>query len=112
VESEIELPEDLSFEFRSMLYRQLTEAMANIEKHAAATRVRIELRVDEGGVHGLVQDNGRGFVVAERERLPGHLGLLALNERALLAGGWNKTESEPGLGTTIEFWMPLVEERV
>jgi signal transduction histidine kinase len=112
VESEIELPEDLSFEFRSMLYRQLTEAMANIEKHAAATRVRIALRVDEGGVHGLVQDNGRGFVVAERERLPGHLGLLALNERALLAGGWNKTESEPGLGTTIEFWMPLVEERV
>jgi signal transduction histidine kinase len=112
VESQIELPEDLSFDFRSMLYRQLTEAVANIEKHAAATRVRIELRVRDGGVHGVVQDNGRGFVVAERERLPGHLGLLALNERALLAGGWNKTESEPGLGTTIEFWMPLVEEKV
>jgi signal transduction histidine kinase len=112
VESEIDLPEDLSFDFRSMLYRQLTEAVANIEKHAAATRVRIELRVQEGGVHGIVQDNGRGFVVAERERLPGHLGLLALNERALLAGGWNKTVSEPGLGTTIEFWLPLVEEKV
>lgn len=112
VESEIDLPEDLSFDFRSMLYRQLTEAVANIEKHAAATRVRIALHIREGGVHGVVQDNGRGFVVAERERLPGHLGLLALNERALLAGGWNKTESEPGLGTTIEFWLPLVEERV
>ena len=112
VESEIDLPEDLSFDFRSMLYRQLTEAVANIEKHAAATRVRIELSVREGGVHGVVRDNGRGFVVAERERLPGHLGLLALNERALLAGGWNKTESEPGLGTTIEFWLPLVEEKV
>src|SRR4029077_9390490 len=55
VESEIDLPEDLSFDFRSMLYRQLTEAVANIEKHAAATRVRIELRVREGGVHGVVQ---------------------------------------------------------
>jgi signal transduction histidine kinase len=112
VEAQVDLPEDLSFEFRSMLYRQLTEAMANIEKHAAATRVRIGLQVSEGGVHGIVQDNGRGFVVAERERLPGHLGLLALNERALLAGGWNKTESEPGLGTTIEFWLPLAEEKV
>jgi signal transduction histidine kinase len=112
VEARVDLPEDLSFEFRSMLYRQLTEAMANIEKHAAATRVQIALEVREGGVYGTVKDNGRGFVVAERERLPGHLGLLALNERALLAGGWNKTESEPGLGTTIEFWLPLAEEKV
>lgn len=112
VEAQVDLPEDLTFEFRSMLYRQVTEAIANIEKHAAATRVRIALSVRDGGVHGMVQDNGRGFVVAERERLPGHLGLLALNERALLAGGWNKTVSEPGLGTTIEFWLPLVAEKV
>jgi signal transduction histidine kinase len=109
VEVDIELPDDLSYEHRSMLFRQLTEAMANIEKHAAATRIRVELRRDGGGVHGLVQDNGRGFVLAERDRLPGHLGLLALNERALLAGGWNKIESEPGLGTTVEFWLPLSE---
>jgi signal transduction histidine kinase len=53
-----------------------------------------------------VVDNGRGFVVSERDHLPGHLGLLALNERALLAGGWAKIVSEPGVGTTVEFWMP------
>ncbi len=112
VEVELELPDDLSYDFRSMLYRQLTEALANIEKHAAATRVRISLTMRESGVHGIVQDNGRGFVLAERDHLPGHLGLLALNERALLAGGWNKTQSEPGLGTTVEFWMPMSESRV
>jgi len=112
VEAEVEMPDDLSYDFRSMLYRQLTEALANIEKHAAATRVQISVHERDGGMHGVVQDNGRGFVVAERERLPGHLGLLALNERALLAGGWNKIESEPGLGTTVEFWLPLTESRV
>ncbi|HET7338116.1 MAG TPA: ATP-binding protein [Candidatus Dormibacteraeota bacterium] len=111
VELELDLPDDLSLEFRSMLFRQITEAITNVEKHAAATQVRIALKVEDGGVHGIVQDNGRGFVVAERDRLPGHLGLLALNERALLAGGWNKTQSEPGLGTTIEFWLPLSESR-
>jgi signal transduction histidine kinase len=111
VELDVELPEDLSLDFRSMLYRQVTEAMTNIEKHAAAARVRVCLKVENDGVHGIVEDDGRGFVVAERERLPGHLGLLALNERALLAGGWNKTRSEPGLGTTIEFWMPLSESK-
>lgn len=112
VELEVDIPDDLSFEFRSMLYRQVTEAMTNIEKHAAATHVWVSLTVENDGVHGIVRDNGRGFVVAERDRLPGHLGLLALNERALLAGGWNKTLSEPGLGATIEFWMPLSESRV
>ncbi|HSS61883.1 MAG TPA: GAF domain-containing protein [Candidatus Limnocylindrales bacterium] len=109
VEVEIDLPEDMAFEDRSTLYRQLTEAMTNIEKHASATRVVVSLKQEDNGVHGRVQDNGRGFVVAERTRVPGHLGLLALNERALLAGGWNKTESEPGLGTVIEFWIPLYE---
>jgi signal transduction histidine kinase len=109
VELHIDLPDDLSFEFRSMLFRQVTEALTNIEKHAAATHVHVSLQLENEGVHGIVRDNGRGFVVAERDRLPGHLGLLALNERALLAGGWNKTQSEPGLGTTVEFWMPLSE---
>jgi signal transduction histidine kinase len=107
VEADIDLPTELSYEYRSMLFRQVTEALANVEKHAAATRVRISLGVQDGGLHGVIEDNGRGFVVAERDRLPGHLGLLALSERALLAGGWNKIESEPGLGTTVEFWLPL-----
>ena len=88
------------------------EALHNVAKHAAATRVTVSLQQQDGGMHGVVTDNGRGFVVAERDRLPGHLGLLALNERALLAGGWNKIASEPGLGTTVEFWLPLSESTV
>jgi signal transduction histidine kinase len=55
----------------------------------------------------LIVDNGRGFVVAERSNLPGHLGLLALRERALMAGGRYNIESRPGAGTTVEFWIPL-----
>jgi signal transduction histidine kinase len=53
-----------------------------------------------------VLDNGRGFVVSERDHLPRHLGLLALRERSLLAGGWAKIESEPCLGARVEFRMP------
>ena len=37
VELELDLPDDLSYEDRSMLFRQITEAMTNIEKHASAT---------------------------------------------------------------------------
>jgi signal transduction histidine kinase len=110
VEVDLDLPDELTHEYRSILFRQLTEALANVEKHASATRVQVSLRIEDGGVRGLVKDDGRGFVVAEREHVPGHLGLLALSERALLAGGWNKITSEPGMGASVEFWLPFAEE--
>jgi signal transduction histidine kinase len=107
VEAEIELPDDVSHEFKTTIFRQVAEAVTNIEKHASATRVHVTLKPDERAVYGMIRDNGRGFVVSEREHLPGHLGLLALHERSLLAGGWTKIESEPGRGTKIEFWIPI-----
>ncbi len=106
-ELELDLPEGLGYEFKSTVFRQLAEAVTNVEKHARATRVQVRVTASDSGVHGLVVDNGKGFVVSERNNLPGHLGLLALKERALMAGGWYKIESQPGLGTTIEFWIPI-----
>jgi signal transduction histidine kinase len=108
-ELELDLPDGLTYEFKSTIFRQVAEALTNIEKHAGATRVQVRLTASDSGVHGIVEDNGRGFVVAERNNLPGHLGLLAIKERALMAGGWYKIDSQPGLGTRIEFWMPLVQ---
>ena len=110
VDFELDVPEELSYEYRSMLFRQVTEALTNVEKHASAAKVRVSLHTDNGGVRGVIEDDGCGFIVAERERLPGHLGLLALNERALLAGGWNRIDSEPGRGTSVEFWLPIEDK--
>lgn len=106
-ELQLDLPQGLSYEFKSSVFRQLAEALTNVEKHSGATKVQVRLTAREGAIHGAVIDNGRGFVVAERNNLPGHLGLLALRERALMAGGWYKIESQPGLGTQVEFWMPF-----
>lgn len=106
-ECEINLEGDPPYEVKTVLHRQVSEALTNIEKHAQATRVRVEMKSENGGVYAAITDNGKGFVVAERDRLPGHLGLLALNERPLLAGGWAKIRSELGAGTIVEFWVPL-----
>jgi signal transduction histidine kinase len=106
-ELDLDLPDGLTYEFKSTVFRQLAEALTNIEKHAGATRVQVQLKAGNTGLHGVVVDDGRGFVVSERNNLPGHLGLLAVKERALMAGGWYKIESQPGLGTRIEFWMPI-----
>lgn len=85
----------------------MAEFVNHIENISAAIRVQLPLKAVDGAIHGLVIDNGRGFVVSERDRLPGHVALLALNERSLLAGGWTKIEREPGLGSRIEFRMPV-----
>src|SRR6202158_3125155 len=104
---ELQLPDDQAYEVKSIIFRQVSEALTNVEKHASATRVRICVKERDDGIHGEVVDDGRGFVVGERDPLPGHLGLLALRERALLAGGWCEVTSEPGNGTKVEFWVPL-----
>jgi len=104
---DIDLPSDLSLDVKSMIFRQIAEAIGNAERHSRAKTVKVSLHPRDGGVHGLVVDDGAGFVVAERSNLPGHLGLLALRERALMAGGWYKIESAPGSGTHIEFWIPI-----
>jgi signal transduction histidine kinase len=104
---ELDVPAEMSLDLRTMVFRQVTEAISNVERHANATAVKISLRVDDGGILGVVQDNGSGFVVAERSNLPGHLGLMALRERALMAGGRYQIDSRPGQGTRVEFWIPL-----
>jgi len=104
---EIDIPNDPRMEIKSLVYRQVAEAVTNIEKHSGATRVGLKVMCEKDGIYGAITDNGRGFIVEERSHLPGHLGLLALNERALLAGGWCKISSEPGAGTIVEFWVPL-----
>jgi signal transduction histidine kinase len=102
-----ELAGELTPDDRSMIFREVVEAVGNVERHARAKHVKVSLTDADGGVLGVVQDDGEGFVVAERSNLPGHLGLLALRERALMAGGRYTIESQPGAGTRIEFWIPL-----
>ena len=104
---DLDVPAEMSTDLRTLLFRQVAEAIGNVERHSGARTVRISLKAHEGGVLGIVRDDGRGFIVAERSNLPGHLGLLALRERALMAGGRYSIESRPGEGTRVEFWIPL-----
>lgn len=105
--AELDLPSEMGIDVSAMVFRQVAEAIGNVERHSRATTINVSVSAVDGGVLGVIEDDGQGFVVAERSNLPGHLGLLALRERALMAGGRYKIESEPGRGTRIEFWIPL-----
>lgn len=101
------LPANLAPAIKAIALKNIAEALTNVEKHARATRVTVVTEGVDRGLRVEVRDDGKGFVVAESVRVPGHIGLLALRERVQLAGGWCRIESEPGAGTKVEFWMPL-----
>jgi signal transduction histidine kinase len=97
-----EPPPDLRVE----LYRITQEALANVRKHSAAAHVKVDLQRIDRGYRVRVVDDGVGFDVPTGEGQPGHLGLVAMRERATIAGGWWTVESRPGGGTTVDFWLP------
>jgi signal transduction histidine kinase len=103
---DLRLPDDLPDAVQSIVFKNVAEALTNVEKHANATRLHVVATALEGGVVVEVADDGTGFVVDECLSVPGHIGLLAMRERARLAGGWCRIVSEPGAGAKVEFWVP------
>jgi PAS domain S-box-containing protein len=91
---------------RIEMFRIAQEALVNVRKHASAGHVRVELQRVEHGNHVRITDDGRGFEGDTAAAQPGHLGLVAMRERAQIAGGWWTVESRKGVGTTVDFWLP------
>jgi two-component system, NarL family, sensor histidine kinase YdfH len=88
------------------LERLLSEALANVRKHAAASHVGVHLRASEHTLTLRVEDDGIGFQ-PEQASPPGHYGLRGMRERARLLGGDLRIDSAPGAGTTVLLEMPL-----
>lgn len=104
---EDELSVDLDQEKRTIAYRVVLEALSNIRKHAAAENALISLSDRHGGVHCRVTDDGKGMAPeVVGVSLPGHIGIASMRQRVEMVGGWIEIESQPGGGTTVEFWLP------
>jgi signal transduction histidine kinase len=95
---------------RTILYRIVQEALVNARKHAEAGNVTITLSERDAGYQVRVADDGVGFAAEVVDASPGHLGLRAMRERALLAGGWMRIDAEPGRGTSVEVWVPATPD--
>jgi signal transduction histidine kinase len=89
------------------LMRVLTEALTNVEKHAGACAVTIELSVEDERLTLVISDDGEGFLV-EQAAGPesGHLGLMLMRERAQQGGGTLWLTSQPTRGTVVHLQLP------
>jgi two-component system sensor histidine kinase UhpB len=98
-------PRRLQSDAEVTLFRVVQEALHNVERHAAASQVLVELEFANDAVHIRVTDDGKGFAVPPALRSlagSGHLGLLGMQERVQLLGGTLQLRSHPGEGTCIE----------
>jgi signal transduction histidine kinase len=90
-------------------YRVVQEALANVLRHAGASRLSLAARNDAGQLAVWLIDDGCGFDQAQGAgTTPGqHLGLVSMRERAAFAGGSLEVDSAPGRGTTVCLRIPL-----
>ena len=99
-------PLTLDTDRSTAIFRIFQESLTNVARHAHATRVEARLRRDNDRIIFQVFDNGTGFdpEVAKARK---SLGLIGMQERALLLNGDFKTEGVPGSGTTMTLTIPL-----
>lgn len=95
-----QLPEDM----RLAVFRMVTELMANVVKHAEASKADIQIVVEATQVLIIVEDNGRGYDT--HREYPG-MGLQNLQNRASAFGGQVHTTSDTRSGTTTIITLPL-----
>jgi signal transduction histidine kinase len=100
-ETEKELPSELS----TALFRIYQECLTNIARHSKASKVKVELKTEDGWVTLCVQDNGRGITAAELAS-PVSLGLLGMKERAALLGGKITITRDEDQGTVLTARIP------
>ena len=83
-------------------YYVVSEALANVAKHAGAREVRASAAVRDGALHVTVADDGVGGADPD-----GGSGLLGLRDRVAALGGALGVASPRGGGTTVRAVLPL-----
>ncbi len=88
--------------------RIFREALTNVVKHAGASRVDVQVEVDEGRLSLVIRDDGQGAGAAPGgppKGLDTGRGMANMRARAKEVGGELKVKSEAGL--TLELEVPL-----
>ena len=98
---------DLPTEVQTVLFRICQESLANVNRHAEATEVKVNLKYDSGEVRLSVQDNGVGFDPDEVQNGDRRsFGLTSMEQRAHGLEGILSIKSGKDQGTLVEVVIP------
>jgi PAS domain S-box-containing protein len=99
---EVDLADRLPESVEIATYYVVSEALANVAKHAQATDVNVEVRLIDDWLHATVRDDGIGGADTKHGS-----GLTGLIDRVEALGGWLSLASPPAQGTTITVALPI-----
>jgi signal transduction histidine kinase len=104
------LPEELAQEIKVLFYRAAQEGLANIARHAIASRVEMTLEARGGMVSLTIGDDGCGFDASRLAAAPASIeagiGLRSIREEAAGLGARLEIKSGPD-GTTLRMLGPF-----
>lgn len=95
-------------EIEVTMLRAAQEGLANVAKHANASRVDLTLTFLGDAVALDVRDDGVGFDPAAARRDESY-GLTAMRQRVDALDGGVELESSPGEGCVLHVWVPIEE---
>jgi PAS domain S-box-containing protein len=101
-------PEDMTIDpdLTSTIFRIFQETLTNVQRHAKATKVTVNLKATDDQLEFVVKDNGKG-IAEEQLRKPDSFGLMGIKERVYHWGGSEAIVGKIGKGTTITISIPL-----
>ena len=99
------VPQPIAVE--QVLFRIVQESLNNASKHAGASRIDVELKIEDGNVRLTVMDDGDGFDVSDPQIRAHRLGITSMEERADELGGRLRIESTKGKGTRVVLEVPI-----
>ena len=91
------------------IFRIVQEALTNVSRYAAASKVKVSLERKGDTLVVEVRDNGIG-IKDERIMDPKSLGLIGIRERVLMLGGEAQISGKPGEGTLVRVVLPMEED--
>lgn len=97
----------LSKEHEVALFRIAQEALTNILRHAQASKITIDFRMEDNVFVFEITDNGHG--ITEKQRIaPDSFGIMGMTERAEQINGTLEITTHPYGGTIVRVKLPQV----
>jgi PAS domain S-box-containing protein len=94
-------------EVETTAYRIVQEALTNVARHASVEGVLVRVECANDTLLLEIADEGVGFDVIDTREAEITLGLVGMQERAIMLGGRFNIESEIGRGTKVVAELPL-----
>ena len=100
-----DVPDPVTGEQASTIFRIVQEALTNVARHADASRVDVKWAQDDQEITLTIDDDGRGFDSKHDDHRE-KFGLLGIAERARDLGGVLEIDSKRNQGTTLQIRFP------